>query len=182
MNCPKCGVTMNEVEVKSIQLDHCPQCAGTWYDQGELRLLEEKGSHREYRWVDLELWREPAKLRVARESACRCPRDGAALATLSYAGSDVIVEVCPTCYGIWLERGQSDRILEYLEGEADAETIPDLLADVKEEFKELFTRDEPVAKELSDLGKILYLLQLRFAVEHPGLMKLKEAIRHLVPE
>ena len=35
--------------------------------------------------------------------------------------------------------------------------------------------------ELSNLGKVLYLLQLRFATEHPALVKIKEAIRHLFP-
>ena len=182
MKCPKCGVPTEEVEVKSIRLDHCPRCQGTWYDRDELRLLREKESHRDYRWVDMDLWKDPDRLRVAEKSAARCPNDGAPLAILGYGGSNVEIEVCPVCYGIWLDRGEYDKIIKYLEETVDAESIPELLVDVKEEFKDLFTGEESMKTELSGLGKVLYLLQLRFAVEHPGLVKVKEAIRHLVPE
>ncbi|MGE5894176.1 MAG: zf-TFIIB domain-containing protein [bacterium] len=36
MRCPKCGMTLVEVEYKSIKVDKCSECEGIWLDTGEL--------------------------------------------------------------------------------------------------------------------------------------------------
>jgi len=182
MNCPKCGAATEEVEVKSIKVDRCPECGGTWYEKDELRLLKDKESHGDYCWVDVDLWRDAEKLSVAEQSYCNCPRDGAPLAKVDYGDSGVMVEVCPRCFGIWLDAGEYDKIIGRLERTVDAETSGQLLGDVKDEFAELFTGKEGLKSELRDLGRVLYLLQLRFVAEHPALRTIKEAIRHMFPE
>lgn len=51
----------------------------------------------------------------AKGGAGSCPRDGAIL-TLVKEGS-VMIDVCPTCNGIWLDKGELEALLK-AEGEA----------------------------------------------------------------
>ena len=40
MHCPKCGAKLIETEFHHIKVDKCPECAGIWFDGGEIELLE----------------------------------------------------------------------------------------------------------------------------------------------
>ena len=44
MRCPKCGMSLKEIEYKGVKIDKCAQCDGIWLDAGELEavLLSEK--------------------------------------------------------------------------------------------------------------------------------------------
>ena len=39
MKCPKCGHTMEEVDLGGIKVDQCTNCQGIYFDKGELELL-----------------------------------------------------------------------------------------------------------------------------------------------
>jgi hypothetical protein len=39
MRCPKCGMQLQEVKFRGLQLDRCFSCGGTWLDAGELEKL-----------------------------------------------------------------------------------------------------------------------------------------------
>jgi len=39
MCCPKCGETMNEIELNGIKIDKCFSCGGVYFDNGELEEL-----------------------------------------------------------------------------------------------------------------------------------------------
>ena len=183
MNCPKCdGVQTEEVEVKSVKIDRCPECGGAWYDQDELRQLKERESRGDFRWIDTGLWQDAEKVTVDERSRAKCPKDAASLAIVRYGDPEIAVEVCPVCFGIWLDKGEYDKIIVHLADKVDSETVAEYLADVEGEFVELFKGEHGLKSELADLGKVFYLLRLRFAVEHPALVTIKEAIRHFFPE
>jgi hypothetical protein len=42
MKCPKCGFDLEPVKFKSLTIDKCFHCNGTWLDAGELELLAGK--------------------------------------------------------------------------------------------------------------------------------------------
>ena len=44
----------------------------------------------------------------------KCPTDGTELAMSERSG--VEIDYCPTCRGVWLDRGELDRIIERVEG------------------------------------------------------------------
>lgn len=46
MKCPRCGAALVEREYHHIKVDACPSCGGTWFDRGEVEMLEhvERGS------------------------------------------------------------------------------------------------------------------------------------------
>jgi uncharacterized protein len=39
MRCPKCGMELNEIVYKGINVDKCFSCDGVWLDAGEMDLL-----------------------------------------------------------------------------------------------------------------------------------------------
>ena len=42
MHCPKCGMSLIEIDYKGIKIDKCSSCSGIWFDAGELDLIGEK--------------------------------------------------------------------------------------------------------------------------------------------
>ena len=47
--------------------------------------------------------------RSARGEPLRCPNDGARLVEIER--SEVMIDACPECRGVWLDRGELDKIL-----------------------------------------------------------------------
>ena len=45
----------------------------------------------------------------ARGEPMRCPNDGARLVEVER--TDVVIDACPECRGVWLDRGELDKIL-----------------------------------------------------------------------
>lgn len=67
--------------------------------------------------------------------ASTCPRDGTELVEVERSG--VRVDACRTCRGVWLDRGELDKILE-----KEARTL-----DRREEEDEAFLREITGGKE-----------------------------------
>lgn len=42
MRCPKCGMELETIAVRGVQVDRCFSCNGTWLDEGELETLAGK--------------------------------------------------------------------------------------------------------------------------------------------
>ncbi len=39
MRCPKCGMELQEIELRNVKIDKCFSCEGIWLDTGELNTL-----------------------------------------------------------------------------------------------------------------------------------------------
>ncbi len=169
MNCPRCSGTTEQVDIKSVKVNRCTGCGGTWYEAGELRLLKDREQHGDYRWIDLKLWRVREEFRPDTQEGLACPRDSETMTTVLYGGSDVRVDICAVCNGIWLDQGEYRKVLAYLDELVNTQTLSDYLRTLKDEFLEIFSGPEGSRSELADFTKVLSLLQLRFAVQFPGL-------------
>jgi Zn-finger nucleic acid-binding protein len=169
MDCPRCSAPIEQVDIKSVKVDRCTGCGGTWYDVDELRLLKDTESHGNYRWIDMELWRAREEFRPDTQDGLSCPRDGQTMTTAHYGKSDVQIDICGTCRGIWLDKGEYRKVLAYLDEQVNEQPISDYLRSLKDEFLEIFTGPEGSRSEFADFTKVLSLLQLRFAVQHPDL-------------
>ena len=101
VDCPRCWVRAERKRRKGIDIDICPRCGGIWLDTRELKkLIANPGLHRYLtKYVGLES-----------KSKLVCPRCGN-LMSLERA-DEVEVDVCLSCKGIWLDRGE----LEALDG------------------------------------------------------------------
>ncbi len=110
--CPICRSDLNPIDFMGVKLDVCTQCAGIWFDEGELRLLsrESPDSMRKLEAMyvpELEIVNAPTGLK-------KCPRCQVALDTYRYLyDSPVKIDSCPKCNGVFVED-------EELPGIADA--------------------------------------------------------------
>lgn len=97
--CPRCGLKMKKVFINQrdlvIAVDHCIECEGYWFDSEELNSVVEDSEN----LIDgrtEELLKEGEHL--------TCPRCNVEMETQYMF--DVIIDRCPECNGIWLDRGE----------------------------------------------------------------------------
>ena len=108
MKCPKCETTSLEArEFKGIEVDCCPQCRGIWFDQDELPhflgLTRSELRSLQSGKLDEQLNRKQG----------RCPRDESQLLRVySPRNTDVVIDSCVTCNGIWLDDGELKKLNE----------------------------------------------------------------------
>ena len=174
MNCPQDNQKLTPFDYKGVKLHICPKDNGLWFDKGELQ--KAKDAKDEYiRWVDPDLWKDKGKFRIS-ASARLCPRDQVPLYETQYEPSEIKVDVCTVCEGVWLDKGEFDKIVNYLRDKVSRETISGYLKNIGEEAVEVFTGPEGFAAEAKDLLMVMKLLTYRIGVQFP---LLKEIIRHL---
>lgn len=97
-----------------LEIDHCPECFGLWFDGGELRQFfsspELKSKFVLDNFVEnLQAVGYTINTRVRR--CPRCPR--AALRETSV--NDIQVDVCNDCEGVWLDHGELKRLIQKYE-------------------------------------------------------------------
>jgi Zn-finger nucleic acid-binding protein len=112
MQCPKCGTqTLKEFTVKSVAVERCSSCNGTWFDARELtELLAEDA-----RYV-ASLRRGSIKEQLAGKRGF-CPGDGSELLRVySTIDGTVILDACAECRGIWLDGGEFDKLFAAQQG------------------------------------------------------------------
>ena len=110
----KCPVDHSELRSRTyeagIAVDACPACEGMFLDRGELEAIQESHEH-DY---TQELTRMPDLGYNAYELAMqksgrvlRCPKCDVEMESREYARcSQVLIDVCPRCRGVWLDRGE----------------------------------------------------------------------------
>ena len=101
MLCPKCRkATLAEMQVGDVRtaVDQCRSCGGIWFDRKELEVIMDLAAK------DLSI---PA---AAEETRRTCPRDFENLATFKYPQTEVMVDMCRRCEGLWLDGGELTEI------------------------------------------------------------------------
>jgi Zn-finger nucleic acid-binding protein len=176
LECPKCHKPLETIAIGGVRVESCPQCAGTWYEKDQLRVLKDRESRGDYCWIDLDLWKEIGEFRARRQQRYLCPRDSLPMTTVHYGDSSIAADICSKCRGIWLDKGEYDEIVRYLEKVVDSSSVGDYVNDMREEFVRLLEAREAPWHVMRDLSKILYLLELRFVVNHPKLTAAASAL------
>jgi Zn-finger nucleic acid-binding protein len=174
LDCPNCHeplVTIGD----DVRVSRCPRCEGTWYDKDDLRVLKDRESGGDYQWIDIDLWREIDKFKARRQQRYSCPRDGEPMTTVHYGDSSIAVDVCAKCEGMWLDKEEYGEILRHLERSVDTRDSGDYLKDLRDEVVEVLEGHENPLEAIKDVGKVLYLLELRFIVEHPALARISSS-------
>jgi len=99
--CPSCVKAMPFTEYRGVQLENCFECGGLWLDRGETETLL-RDPHLPYSLLNPPA-RNPHSILVP-EGERKCARCETLLQTVEIEG--VQVEGCPSCGGLWLERGR----------------------------------------------------------------------------
>ena len=103
--CHRCWVQMDKKEIETfgpnVIIDVCPKCKGIWLDKGELgKLLKDR------KLADYLTKHIGTKSR----SPMVCPRCGMTMDIEK--ADDIEVDVCLTCGGVWLDKGELEALTE----------------------------------------------------------------------
>lgn len=170
MVCPICKKLLDKAIFCNTEVNFCPNCLGLWFEEEELRWAKDI-KDRNLRWLDIDLWKDLKKFKISPGQklcpACRLP-----LYEISYGDSDMKVDLCNLCRGIWLDRGEFKKIIGYLKKKADYEILENYTKNLLKEFWEIFTGPESLREEILDFLTILKILNYKFATQHPIITKI----------
>ena len=161
---------MTTAPLGSVQIDECPRGHGAWFEDQELRTAKDEADP-DLSWMDFEIWKHPDRFALG-TSQLACPDDKTPLVQLQYSDTAVTIDCCPSCHGIWLDKGEFARVIDALETELTTKTFSDYVKASVSEANELVTGPESTLSEWRDFRAVLRLLRFRFFVEHQGLSKL----------
>jgi len=109
--CPKCqGRFLNERKIGATTVHECPCCSGIWLDKGELNEIAHPAEG------DLE-YCSRENIEEDRISEFLCPVcKGSKMVKVNFVSySDIIMDYCEKCGGLWLDRGELDAIIAEVE-------------------------------------------------------------------
>jgi Zn-finger nucleic acid-binding protein len=116
MNCPVCNQGLMAEKYQYLPYHYCKQCGGMWVDAKLLKNLAVRMA------VDLNIkprekkYFQPQKIeRPLKDDRIRlCPQCSAGMKQNNYAyDSNVIIDRCDACEGIWLDNGEMMRLAQF---------------------------------------------------------------------
>ena len=141
MKCPSCCSKLKQVKSKTALVDICLDCRGIWFDSGEFvdfarSLTEsEKISPQEVRLFKP---RKVDTLETVKETLKLCPKCNLAMKRFNYSyDSNVFLDKCPSCRGIWTDGGEIQQVARYLKDDPRIKTIGSDLVEHKKNMEEL---------------------------------------------
>ena len=170
MKCPICKKELQGAIFYGVEVDFCPDCLGLWFEEDELRLAKDEKDEN-LRWLDIDLWKDQKKIKIYFGERL-CPFCRLPLYEVHYGDSRVIVDFCSLCKGIWLDRGEFKRIIEYLREKTDFEILNKYAKNLLEEATEILIGSETLREEILDFLTVLKLLNYKFATKYPTITKL----------
>ena len=170
MLCPYCKIGLEKAIFYNNEVDYCPRCLGVFFEEDELRQAKDE-KDKNLVWLDIDLWESLNMFKIAYGirlcPACRLP-----LYEVYYGDSGIIVDVCNLCHGIWLDRGEFKKIINYLKEKSDWKLIHEYGKSLRKEFWEIFTGPESFREEVTDFLVLLKLLSYKFLTRHTFLTKI----------
>jgi Zn-finger nucleic acid-binding protein len=131
MKCPVDKSDMIVVEYHNIELDHCLQCAGVWFDCGELELLLEM-TNSQGQTCQTIVQKTPARVAEAKR---KCPVCGRKMEK-AWLGQKprILIDSCPVGDGLWFDGGELHQALSQMENRKE-ENGRDILYFLGETFQ-----------------------------------------------
>lgn len=110
MNCPRCNAGLNKESLRvvneTIEVDTCSNCGGRWFEKDELSKADKIVEP-----TILEIRRIPKEKEQLMSLYCPSCQNGRLMAKISNPrDAHVIMDYCPMCNGIWLDKGELDAI------------------------------------------------------------------------
>jgi Zn-finger nucleic acid-binding protein len=174
MYCPICKKELDKAIFYGVEVDFCPTCLGLWFEEDELRLAKDE-KDKDLKWLDIDLWKDAKKFKIF-PGIRLCPSCRLPLYEIYYGDSRVIVDVCNLCHGVWLDRGEFKRIIEYLKDKANYEVLNKFAKNLLVEAAEILIGSETLREEILDFLAILKILNYKFLTQH---QKISELILNL---
>lgn len=163
MICPKCENELTKVKLENVEVDECKKCGGIWFDEDEL-LQAKDNKDDDLRWMDFEIWKNTDKFEFNEDSSF-CPKCSKAMFEIKYENTDVTIDSCPECKGIWLDKGEFQHIIQSLTKELLNKNSGEYFKAVLDEAKEIFTGKEGFISEWKDFKAAARFMLLRIDAE-----------------
>ena len=170
MKCPICNIYLGKSVLANVEIDYCSRCYGLWFEEGELENAKDE-KDRDLRWLDIDLWKDPVRFTISPQKKM-CPKDRMPLYEVQYGDSNIKVDLCSLCHGVWLDRGEFKNIVVYLREKAEHRVLYHYAKDLFEEAWEIFSGPEMLREEILDFLTILKLLMYKFAAQYGTLSKM----------
>lgn len=157
MNCPVCNVGLDARRIdKTMVAFICPKCDGAWLEKGTIKEYIEEIKKR----VPAEnntLIDNVMPSSELKEDIRLCPKCSKSMAKMNYLyDSNIFLDKCPACEGIWADSGELYKAATYSKGNAVFEEIGKNFK--KESFRELIFSDHKIQKLVSLSVVIVYLI------------------------
>jgi Zn-finger nucleic acid-binding protein len=170
--CPGCGIPLDEYTVFSTTFEGCPACKGMWLFKDELRRLKNKVEHGSMRWLNDEINNIEKTSAVATKRVCpKCKN--VKMVSVLFGKSSIVIDWCPQCHGMWLDRDEFDSVTDYLKHELDSMHPNEMEKKALDEVKLLWGGGpESRYEELLDVKAAISTLINATIFEHPTLVRL----------
>ena len=165
MNCPVCKIEMEKAVFYKTEVDYCPRCLGIWFEKDELREAKDE-KDKDLNWLDFDLWGEEKKFKISKNQKI-CPKCSVPLYSVGYNNSNIEVDFCSLCEGIFLDRGEFKKIIDYLKEKGEKEVLNNYFKNLIKERVEIYTGPEIFRSEVKDFLTLLKLLNYKFAAQFP---------------
>jgi Zn-finger nucleic acid-binding protein len=179
-NCPKCKMPLASDIICNVEVDYCPKCYGLWFEEDELRWAKDE-KDKNLKWLDIDLWKDEKKFKIS-YGIRTCPSCRVPLYEVYYGDSKVIVDICNICHGVWLDRAEFKKIINWLKEKADYEILNNYAKNLFLEAIEVFSGPETIREELVDVITVLKLLNYKLAAQNPSLVDIVQIVRMALPK
>jgi Zn-finger nucleic acid-binding protein len=170
--CPACGEALDLYSAFGMKFEGCPKCHGMWLVKDELRRLKNRTEEGRLHWLNDEIDNIERAAVIPTARPCVECKDARLLAVV-FGKSSIVMDWCPKCHGIWLDRGEFDSIIEYLNDEATKATPADVEQEIVKDIKKLWAGGpESRAAEVADTAAAIPALVSATIFEHPFLFSL----------
>ncbi len=117
--CVRCTSVLDKATISDVEVDLCPSCGGLWLDAGELERLG-RGDASALTELRQALGGSESP-EPASETESPCPACSAELHQTKVAS--VTVDFCPSCKGVFLDKGELDAAVKATAGWSLAEVV-----------------------------------------------------------
>jgi Zn-finger nucleic acid-binding protein len=171
--CPADGATLDRYVLSRIEFESCRTCHGMWLDKDELRKLKNKFNDGQLHWLNREVNDIEKTSMISSSRVCpKCP--SSKLRSVMFGRSGVVIDWCPDCQGIWLDRSEYDSICEYLRSEATSATSKEIREELAHDLEKVVTGEDPESRlaELGDIAAAYEALANAYIFDRPELFRL----------
>jgi Zn-finger nucleic acid-binding protein len=171
--CPADGAALDLYRLGHLKFEGCPKCHGLWLDKDELRKLKNKVNDGQLHWLNREVDHiEKASVITSSRPCPNCP--ASKLRSVIFGRSSVVIDWCPKCQGVWLDRDEFDSITACLRHEATRATPSELAREFRQDLKNALTGAGPESRatDLEDAAVTLEAWANAIVYENPLLFRL----------
>lgn len=168
--CPKDKTLLSEIIFNNVAAEYCEKCLGLWFDEDELRQAKDE-KDKNLNWVDVNIWDDQKKFKITRGMRL-CPECRLPLYEVYYGNSKIVVDVCNLCHGVWLDRGEFKKVVDFLQEQRNYGIINSYAKNLLKEAAEVFTGPETLKEEFLDFISILKILNYKLLEKYPDIFRI----------